>query len=290
MLEPEKIVDVAKPLAEISKPIVDVASRLLAKLVGGPCGILGEIVSDHLRYWQFTRRLQLIQKVDETLRKDNIAAHAIPSGFLIPLIDAAGNVGSDELQSLWSNLVVSAVEDDSAAKTAYIEALKGMSPSEARLMRLVASEKVAIKFAVAISREFARFANFSGVGLDGLGFSGPSDFWASVGRLQGIGCLVIETIGQKIVHEAVEEPLGNSSIMFQKQVATEYLLRIKLSTFGAELVSKSTREEVNSDCIRDSWMIINDVREAAFDAGRQAQNTPSLDQVYDIVDKGMRVR
>ena len=78
------------------------------------------MLADQLYMWQWQQRVNIFHRAEQVMEKDNIAAKMVPNSFLLPLIDAAGNIEGDELQDLWSNLIASALESNSSCQLSFV--------------------------------------------------------------------------------------------------------------------------------------------------------------------------
>jgi hypothetical protein len=274
-------------LAGIAKPIVKTASNLIEKLAGRPCEIAGEMLADQLYMWQWQQRIRIFHRAEEVMKNEGIAARTIPSGFLIPLLNAVGSIEEDELQQLWSNLIASAAESNAACEASFIETLKGLSVREARLLRMVAREKVMATSIRATTDQTVECAPLPKDKFDSLGFADSEEFWSSASRLQSLGVLVLDPISRKSVRKTEDDNLGYP---MNKEIAKRTKVQLRFTRFGARLFAKASREEVIDDSITDPWVGMSDIREIAMDAGQAASSAISIDQVEDRIDKNFRDR
>lgn len=271
----------------IAKPIVETASKLIEKLAGKPCEIAGDMLADQLSLWQWQQRIRIFHRAEQVMEKEGIAARAIPAGFLVPLLGAAGNVEDDDLQGFWSNLVASAAESDDACQASFVETLKGMSPQEARLLSMVASEKIT---AVSTRQKAAGQATYFALDkskLDSLGFLNSDHFWSAATRLQSIGILVLGPIGERSVREKRE---GKQGQVVTVEVAVETKVQISFSRYGAALFAKVSRAPIIEVSVSDPWASASFAREAALEAGRLASTAITADAVEDRIDKNFNER
>ncbi len=186
-------------LVGIAKPIVETAAKLIEKLAGKPCEIAGEMFADQLYMWQWQQRIRIFHRAEKVMETEKIAARILRVGFLVTLLDAAGNIENDELQVLWSNLIASAVESEEACESYFVETLKGLTPREARFLRLIARDEVRAVSVRQKTSEPVQYAALQKEILTSMGFETSDQFWATASRLQGIGVLVLEPIGEKSI-------------------------------------------------------------------------------------------
>jgi hypothetical protein len=175
----------------IAKPIVETAARLIEKLAGKPCEIVGEMLADQLYMWQWQQRIRIFHRAEKVMETEGIAARKIREGFLVTLLEAAGNIDNDELQDLWSNLVASAAESEEACESYFVETLRGLSPREARFLRLIASEEVRAVSVRPKTSEPYEYRALQEEKMTLMGFKSSDQFWTCATRLQGIGVLVL---------------------------------------------------------------------------------------------------
>jgi hypothetical protein len=131
---PDAIVATAK----IGKSAVDTACKLADALLGKPLAVAGDMIADEIYVWQTTNRIRLLLKTEEKLKAAGVSARIIPKGFLLPLLDAAGNVDDADLQEMWANLLAGGVTADSKQHPMYIQTLRQMSAADAQLLQVVA--------------------------------------------------------------------------------------------------------------------------------------------------------
>jgi hypothetical protein len=133
--------EAVKSSAEAVKPLMETGAKLLESLLGEPCKVSGQLLSDQIYWWQWRNRIRIGARAKQIMETRRIATKVVPSGFLLPLLDASGNVEQAELQELWANLIASAVEDSESAHPAFIETLKRMSIADARLLKRMAEHQ-----------------------------------------------------------------------------------------------------------------------------------------------------
>lgn len=135
MGDDSSIVAVAGKLADVARPIAESGAQLIENLLGKPCAVAGDLLADQIYAWQWSNRIRIAHKAQEALDKQKVASKVLPPGFLLPLLDAAGNIDDESLQELWANLLASGVQDDTARHPAFIHTLKQMSPSDAEMFQ-----------------------------------------------------------------------------------------------------------------------------------------------------------
>lgn len=266
-----------KELAGVATPLVETACNLIEKLAGRPCEIAGEMLADQLVLWQWQQRIRIFSRAQAIMKTENIAARTIPTGFLLPLLEAAGKIEEDELQTLWSNLIASAAESEKACETSYIETLRGMSRREASLLQVVSRGDLKAKYTQTSSDSERTKSALPKQQLQDLGFDDSAQFWASATRLQSIGILVLEPGQlQRITDEQTRKMIGKGTI-----------ISIYFTQYGADFFLRATRTPVQSKAISAPWMQLAATRTVAFEATEMAAAAPNLDQVHDAVREGI---
>lgn len=109
-------------------------ATLIENLLGEPCKVAGSMLSDQIYFWQWKNRIRIAEKAQKILDEKKIAAKVIPPGFLIPLLEAAGNVEDETLQDMWASLLASSVESETSQHPAFVAVLSSLSIEEATLL------------------------------------------------------------------------------------------------------------------------------------------------------------
>ncbi|MEQ8845965.1 MAG: Abi-alpha family protein [Phycisphaerales bacterium] len=115
----------------VARPVAEAASDLAEKLLGRPFTVAGDLLGDQIYYWQCVNRIRLLDKLKTRLAESDTPIESLPPGFLVPALDAAGNVDSDELQDLWAQLLLNAMRQPNARSPMFVSVLKQMGPIEA---------------------------------------------------------------------------------------------------------------------------------------------------------------
>jgi len=69
-----------------------------------------------------------------------IAARLLPAGFLLPLLEAAGDVEDPVLSELWSRLLASGVADNKHRRPVFVDVLKRMDHDDAIGFQTIVSD------------------------------------------------------------------------------------------------------------------------------------------------------
>lgn len=128
--------------AAIAKPIAEAGCELAKDLLGEPLKVAGGMIADQIYAWQLGNRLRILSRAKQIMQGKNIEARQIATGFLLPLLDCAGNVDNSELQELWANLLVSGVSDDKNQHPMFSETLSRLRAADSRLFRDIAKYEI----------------------------------------------------------------------------------------------------------------------------------------------------
>lgn len=118
----------------LGKPIVDTACTLIKDLLGRSCKVAGGMLADEVYAFQWTNRIRIAHWAKQIMDQEGIASRVLPKGFLLPLLEAAGNVEDPTLQEMWARLISSGVKDDTSQHPTFIEILRQLTPDEAKIV------------------------------------------------------------------------------------------------------------------------------------------------------------
>lgn len=131
MRDPTDLANVADKFADLAKPFAEEGARLLEGLLGHPCQVAGELLTDQIYWWQWRNRLRIAHKAKAILDSDGTSTKVVPPDFLLPLLEAAGNVEDTSLQDLWANLLAEGVRHETARHPAFVRTLQQMNGTDA---------------------------------------------------------------------------------------------------------------------------------------------------------------
>lgn len=134
MIESSAMRDAMIAVTDLAKPLVATGCGLIESLLGEPCKVGGQVLHDTVYAWQWRNRVKIAARAKKMLEDTEIDPRVMPKGFLLPLLDAAGNVEEDTLQRMWASLLAEAVEHEERQHPLYIETLRGLSSSDARFL------------------------------------------------------------------------------------------------------------------------------------------------------------
>ncbi|MCE9637723.1 MAG: DUF4393 domain-containing protein [Planctomycetes bacterium] len=185
-----------KTLCDLPKPVIDLGCDLVRDLLGGPVKVAGAMLSDQVYVWQWRNRVRIANRAAEIMERDGIARRIVPPSFLLPLLEAAGNVEDPNLQEMWARLLASGVEADEHQHPMWVRILAQMSGEDARAFEFACAT------AAAAAVEYAA--------------DGARPFWprgsdiASHVRLEALGLAVVGSrlrTGEAVDRTDVVQPL-----------------------------------------------------------------------------------
>ena len=156
------VTDAIAKVTDLARPIVETGCGLIESLLGEPCRVAGQLLSDQVYAWQWKNRIRIAARAQQIIDESKVAPRLLPPGFLLPLIEAAGNAEDESLQEMWANLLANAAKDDECHQRMYIETLRSVSAHDAA--------------------EFSRLIEADSHVVDGKD-------WNSYHRLQALGLL-----------------------------------------------------------------------------------------------------
>jgi hypothetical protein len=93
-------------------PFAVAGAGLVKALLGKPFSVAGEMLGDQMYAWRIGRLLRVAERTSKLLADSGIEARQLPTGPLIPLLEACASSASDEISDIFGNLLASAVADD----------------------------------------------------------------------------------------------------------------------------------------------------------------------------------
>ncbi len=230
--------------AMVAKPFAETAATLLGRLAGEPCKVVGDVTADWLRYWQWQQRISILNRAHTVIAREKIAVKAIPPGFLLPLLEEAGNVADDDLQTLWANLLASAIENEASCEPSYIQVLRSLSKRDAQLLLRISRARIKAKSVDAPTLEQCECCPLSDEEINALGFSNSWEFWESIDRLRDL--LTMKPSAEEWIILPCEVRDSEGFLVTKVQAI---VIDISLSYFGAKFVERVTRNKVASENI-----------------------------------------
>jgi hypothetical protein len=111
---------------------------LVKALLGKPFSVAGEMLGDQMYAWRIGRLLRVAERTSKLLADSGIEARQLPTGPLIPLLEACASSASDEISDIFGNLLASAVADDEFHHPFFRSTLSQMCGDEARIISAMA--------------------------------------------------------------------------------------------------------------------------------------------------------
>lgn len=122
---------------DLAQPVVDTACGLIESLLGKPCAVAGELLSDQVYAWQCRNRFRIAAQAQKLLKADGTDLRVLPTGFLMPLLEASGNAEEPEIQEMWATLLASAVKAEQHACRLHVETLRRIEPIDAKTLTTI---------------------------------------------------------------------------------------------------------------------------------------------------------
>ena len=138
----------------ISAPIVKTGCGLIENLLGKPCSITGELISDQIVAWKWRNRVRIAEKVDRIIKEKAIAARVLPPDFFVPYLEAIGDVDDPTLQDLWASLLASAISEDVHARVSLVRILDQLDSVDAKILLAFHEGPVGVQTCVSIDEGF----------------------------------------------------------------------------------------------------------------------------------------
>ena len=176
-------------IATVARPVVKKGVDLIESLLGEPCEIAGSMLADKLYMWQWMNRVKWAARAKEIMDKEGVATRVVPPGFILPLLEAAGNVDEPSVQEILARLLASGTADDRNQHPAFADIARRFSPADVRMLEQFARlpQDGTIEFdRTAPSEELRAAERLHGFGLvDLVRFTSRPD--VLVGDLNGLG-------------------------------------------------------------------------------------------------------
>lgn len=133
----EEIKGIGMSLVEALKALgrpIETSCKLIESLLGEPFKAGGDLLADHVRYWQWANRVRIMDGVDKKMRSRGTGQRKLDPGFLLPYIEKAGNVSDESLQDAWAKLLVAAIENKSNERVSFVTALQDLSATDVKVL------------------------------------------------------------------------------------------------------------------------------------------------------------
>lgn len=144
--EIEEIAKAGQEIAKTTSKGIEATEKLggfLAKYVNEPFETITGMISDKLHYVRWERQLRLHDRAKEKIKERRLedSFRVVPPKLALPIIENASLEENDELQDLWANLLVSALDPnfDGKLRTAFIDILKQLEIVDVHILNFVYS-------------------------------------------------------------------------------------------------------------------------------------------------------
>jgi hypothetical protein len=130
-------------LSEIVKSgPVDKAVDLLHRLTGPMFDEFGAILADKAKVYRAKNLVSTVRKVERILGDAGLPANAVPTRLLLPIMEASSVENTETLQEMWAGLLATASQQTDSVSPSFIEALKQLTPDEARHLEVICQESL----------------------------------------------------------------------------------------------------------------------------------------------------
>lgn len=191
----------------IAAPIAKTATNLIERMLGKPFGIAGDTIADQFQHWQWLNRIRIAERAAKKLEESRVAAKIVPPGFLMPLLEAAGNADTPLVQDMFAELLANANKQEEVQETLIVDTLRRLSPADAAVLSNI-RDRAQAKGCNAVRIELVESGQASLPRLEVLGLISrvvvPSSMFGEPGQvLSGadniIGPVVLEPSGKAVV-------------------------------------------------------------------------------------------
>lgn len=234
---------------DVAKPVVETGCRLIEDLLGEPFEVAGGMLADQVYAWRWTNRIRIAAKAQRKLAEDGLTAKVLPAGFLMPLLEDAGNIEDPDLQELWANLLASGVHSESNCHPGFANILKQLKREEGLLLDLIAKRMFRFDetFDVdPVTRQLVRrLIPHDQFPLNRLGCS-EGEMRSYLTHLYGL-TLIVPSVDIDIVWETHKG--------MQRKVGERHFTTADPTPFGLQFLSACCATEGSSPRIRDPWQL-----------------------------------
>ena len=124
--------DLAKAGAEAA---MQPFAELIQKIAGPAAEEIGLTLRDHVRFFRMKRRVRLMERTDEFIKKKGIEPHRVPLKMLATVVENATLEDDDSLQDMWAALLANAATAEQRPEVMLAEILRQLSPADAHLLK-----------------------------------------------------------------------------------------------------------------------------------------------------------
>lgn len=117
---------------ELAKKSLETIMDFVRRIGGQAADEVGIILGNNLRAWRIANACNIFEKTKRKLAEAGLPPKALPPRLFLPFMDAASVESDESLQEMWAALLVTAMLSPDAVPPSFVEALKQMTPDEAR--------------------------------------------------------------------------------------------------------------------------------------------------------------
>lgn len=134
--------EMAKAAGQIAVDTAKDSRKAISVLLGDAVREWGLTLGDNARFFRFKNLTRIMDRVEAISRERGYTPEqmkALPFGEAVRVIEAASDEDEDEVQELWSRLIVNASTPNIgvSARKVYVDLLKSLSPTEAVFLDLL---------------------------------------------------------------------------------------------------------------------------------------------------------
>jgi hypothetical protein len=108
---------------------------LVNKLAGPLAEEVGIMLGDKVKFYRVKNWIKTVEKTERLLRGSGLPANAVPPRLFLPIMEASSIEDNETLQEMWAGLLATASQESDEISPSFVEALKQLTPNEARLLR-----------------------------------------------------------------------------------------------------------------------------------------------------------
>ena len=126
------------------KKIIEIAEKMLDKLVGPAISETGELIADKIKFYRFKNQIKILNNVKKLLEENGLSPKQIPIKLVVPLLENASLEEDSSLQEMWSRLIMnsSTYNYKVSLHKACIAILSDLSPTEAKILEMIKDDVV----------------------------------------------------------------------------------------------------------------------------------------------------
>lgn len=121
-------------LAHGFKPLIDEGAKLIDLALGGPAEALGDALKARIREWDFTKRVAAAGKAKLLLDEHKIPIRNVPPEFMLPMLSAAADSGSEDVHDLVAKLLASGIAEPFYQHPMFRYVATQLTADEARIL------------------------------------------------------------------------------------------------------------------------------------------------------------